>query len=76
MRRAGRGRVVNIASTFGVVGAANRTAYAVVQRGSRQHDQGLGLEWAPIGVTVNAIAPGPFLTDMNIPFKDTEHADG
>jgi NAD(P)-dependent dehydrogenase (short-subunit alcohol dehydrogenase family) len=34
----------------------------------------LALEWAPIGVTVNTIAPGPFLTDMNIPFKDSEHA--
>jgi gluconate 5-dehydrogenase len=27
-----------------------------------------------MGVTVNAIAPGPFLTDMNIPLRDSEHA--
>ena len=74
MRRAGRGRVVNIASTFGIVGAANRTAYASSKGALVNMTRALALEWAPIGVTVNAIAPGPFLTDMNIPFKDTEHA--
>ena len=74
LRQAGRGRVVNIASTFGVVGAANRTAYASSKGALVNMTRALALEWAPIGVTVNAIAPGPFLTDMNIPFKDTEHA--
>ena len=74
MRRAGRGRVVNIASTFGVVGAANRTAYASSKGALVNMTRALALEWASIGVTVNAIAPGPFLTDMNIPFVDTEHA--
>ena len=32
------------------------------------------MEWAPIGVNVNAVAPGPFLTDMNIPYQHSEHA--
>ncbi len=32
----------------------------------------LGLELAPFGVTVNAICPGPFLTEMNIPIAGTE----
>lgn len=74
MRQAGRGRVVNIASTIGLVGAINRTAYASSKGALVNMTRALALEWAPIGVTVNTIAPGPFLTDMNIPFKDTEHA--
>jgi NAD(P)-dependent dehydrogenase (short-subunit alcohol dehydrogenase family) len=74
MRQAGWGRVVNIASTIGLVGAINRTAYASSKGALVNMTRALALEWASIGVTVNSIAPGPFLTDMNIPFKDTEHA--
>jgi len=32
----------------------------------------LAMEVAQNGVTVNAICPGPFLTDMNVPIADTE----
>lgn len=32
------------------------------------------MEWAGYAVTVNTIAPGAFLTDMNIPFQHSEHA--
>ena len=73
-RKVNRGRVVNIASTFGVVGAANRTAYASSKGALINLTRALAMEWAPIGVTVNTIAPGPFLTDMNIPLKDSDHA--
>lgn len=74
LRQAGSGRVVNIASTFGVVGAANRSAYASSKGALVNLTRALAIEWAPLGITVNTIAPGPFLTDMNIPLKDSEHA--
>ncbi len=31
----------------------------------------LGIEMAPFNINVNAICPGPFLTDMNIPIADS-----
>ena len=70
----GHGRVINISSTFGLVGVANRTAYATSKGALVQLTRALAMEWAPIGINVNGVAPGPFLTDMNIPFQNSEHA--
>ena len=68
------GRVINMSSTFGLIAAPNRTAYATSKGAIIQLTRALALEWADDGVTVNAIAPGPFLTAMNLPFEHTEHA--
>ncbi len=34
--------------------------------------RGLAVELAPFNINVNAICPGPFLTEMNLPIADTE----
>lgn len=74
MKEAGYGRIINLASTLGVVGLANRTPYASSKGAVVQMTRALGLEMAPFGVTCNAICPGPFLTEMNIPIADSEEA--
>jgi len=74
MKKNGWGRIINMASTLGLVGLANRTPYATSKGAVVQMTRALGLELAPFGVTVNAICPGPFLTEMNIPIAGTEEA--
>lgn len=74
LKRSNAGRVINISSTFGIVAAPARTAYATTKGAIIQLTRALALEWAREGVTVNAIAPGPFLTEMNIPHVESEHA--
>lgn len=72
MKKAGRGRIINLASTLGLVGVPNRTPYASSKGAVVQMTRALSLELAPFGINVNAICPGPFLTEMNIPIADTE----
>lgn len=74
MKKAHYGRIVNIASTLGIVGLANRTPYNSSKGAVVTMTRGLGLELAASGVTCNALCPGPFLTPMNVPIADTEEA--
>ena len=74
MKRVGRGRIINLSSAIGLIGVPNRTPYASSKGAVVQMTRTLGLELAPHGVLVNAICPGPFLTEMNIPIANTEDA--
>ncbi len=74
MKSAGYGRIVNMASTLGLVGLANRTPYTSSKGAVVQLTRALGLELATFGIACNAICPGPFLTPMNVPIADTEEA--
>lgn len=72
MKQAGSGRIINISSTLGVVGVPNRTPYASSKGAVVQMTRALALELAPFNINVNAICPGPFLTQMNVPIANTE----
>ncbi len=61
----GWGRVLNLGSILSVVAIAGRAPYAASKAGLLNLTRVLALEWAGRGVTVNAICPGPFATDMN-----------
>ena len=55
-RRAGC--IISIASTFGVIGAAGRSAYGISKAAIIHMTRMLAIEWAEHGIRVNAIAPG------------------
>ena len=64
------GRIVNIASMMASVTLPERAAYGASKAGLVQLTRTLAVEWAPYNVRVNAICPGPFLTELNRPILD------
>jgi NAD(P)-dependent dehydrogenase (short-subunit alcohol dehydrogenase family) len=65
MRARGWGRVINLGSILGAVALPGRAPYASAKAGVINLTRVLALECAASGVTVNAICPGPFATEMN-----------
>jgi NAD(P)-dependent dehydrogenase (short-subunit alcohol dehydrogenase family) len=66
----GWGRVINVGSILSVIAMPDRTPYASSKAGVIGITRVLALEWARTGVTVNAICPGPFGTELNRPLMD------
>lgn len=59
------GRIINITSMWGLVGASCEVHYSTAKAGLIGFTKALAKELGPSGITVNAIAPGVIETDMN-----------
>ena len=64
MRKKNWGRIINLASTHGLVGSAGKSAYVAAKHGLLGLTKVGALETASTGVTVNAICPGFVLTPL------------
>ncbi|MCP5265313.1 MAG: SDR family oxidoreductase [Burkholderiaceae bacterium] len=61
----GRGRVINVSSINGKIGALHGAAYAASKHGLLGLTRTMAIELTGKGVTTNAICPGPVATQMN-----------
>jgi NAD(P)-dependent dehydrogenase (short-subunit alcohol dehydrogenase family) len=65
LQASGKGAIVNIASTFGMVGAPATPAYAASKGGVIALTRQLAVDYGPRGIRVNAVSPGYIDTDMD-----------
>ena len=72
----GRGKIINVGSTDGIVGVPDQVAYCASKGAVVQLTKTLGAEWIKHGVNVNAIGPCDFDTPMIAgALDDPEYAD-
>jgi 3-oxoacyl-[acyl-carrier protein] reductase len=68
----GDGTIVNIASRLGQMGVRNTAAYSAAKAGLIGLTRALASEFGPLGIRVNAVAPGVTLTEMTTDLVDSE----
>jgi NAD(P)-dependent dehydrogenase (short-subunit alcohol dehydrogenase family) len=66
----GYGKVINMSSILGTVGLPHQVAYASSKGGVDQMTKVMALEWAKLGVRVNAIGPTYFETELVTQIRD------
>jgi NAD(P)-dependent dehydrogenase (short-subunit alcohol dehydrogenase family) len=59
-----RGAIVNIASIAGINGHPGRNAYGASKAGVAAMTRAMAAEWGPLGIRVNAVAPGYVMTEL------------
>ncbi len=59
-----QGKIINISSMWGIVGAACECLYASTKGAINSFTKSIAKELAPCGITANVVAPGVVLTDM------------
>lgn len=69
------GRIVNVTSVWGIVGASYEVAYSASKAGLIGFTKALAKEVGPSGITVNAVAPGVIDTDMNASLSEEDMKD-
>lgn len=60
-----KGKIINVASIYSVIGASNVSVYCATKGALAQLTRALAIEWAPYNVYVNAICPGYVRTSAN-----------
>lgn len=70
LKAAGWGRLIHVTSIFATRSFSHRVSYASSKGALLQLTRTLAVEWATESITVNAISPGPFATDMMKPVLD------